>query len=278
MAGCWRSRWLRVRAGGAARAGPAAGWALSHGRLGVAESRRSLSISHLASPLGLPHPLLPTLLPRPALPCQSAPRLWIAWCWSTQPPPSPPASGRCWARCCRRQAGAGGAGPGAGAAVTRASLLTPVLTTVCAACLPARRAVARIAGACLTPATRFLGPAHPQMPPELYRALPIALAPILANPLNLLAAGFEVGCVPSLCGAGVWEWAAAANSAAGRALAASRQGGRLTVMPSCPRCLLPSPPFLQRGRAAAAAGRLPAGYRGGPAAAAAGAGGDPACG
>lgn len=39
------------------------------------------------------------------------------------------------------------------------------------------------------------------MPPELYRALPVALAPILANPLNLLAAGFEVGCV--LCA--VWR-------------------------------------------------------------------------
>lgn len=29
------------------------------------------------------------------------------------------------------------------------------------------------------------------MPPELYRALPVALAPVLANPLNLLAGGLE---------------------------------------------------------------------------------------
>lgn len=31
----------------------------------------------------------------------------------------------------------------------------------------------------------------PQVPPELYRALPLALAPVLGNPINLLAAGME---------------------------------------------------------------------------------------
>lgn len=36
-----------------------------------------------------------------------------------------------------------------------------------------------------------LPPPPPQMPPELYRALPVALAPVLANPLNLLAGGLE---------------------------------------------------------------------------------------
>ena len=30
-----------------------------------------------------------------------------------------------------------------------------------------------------------------QVPPELYRALPLALAPVLGNPINLLAAGLE---------------------------------------------------------------------------------------
>lgn len=37
-------------------------------------------------------------------------------------------------------------------------------------------------------------PVLPQVPPELYRALPLALAPILGNPLNLLAAGMEGRC------------------------------------------------------------------------------------
>jgi hypothetical protein len=32
-----------------------------------------------------------------------------------------------------------------------------------------------------------------QIPNELYRALPLALAPVLGNPINLLAAGLEAG-------------------------------------------------------------------------------------
>ncbi|KAI7839273.1 hypothetical protein COHA_006971 [Chlorella ohadii] len=50
----------------------------------------------------------------------------------------------------------------------------------------------------VNPATSFndslwplLGPLLPQVPPELYRALPLALAPVLGNPINLLAAGLE---------------------------------------------------------------------------------------
>ncbi|KAL4442037.1 hypothetical protein ABPG77_011298 [Micractinium sp. CCAP 211/92] len=50
----------------------------------------------------------------------------------------------------------------------------------------------------VNPATSFnsspwplLGPLLPQVPPELYRALPVALAPVLANPINLLAGGLE---------------------------------------------------------------------------------------
>jgi hypothetical protein len=55
----------------------------------------------------------------------------------------------------------------------------------------------------VNPATSFssslwpvLGPLLPRVPPELYRALPLALAPILANPVNLLAAGLDArwGC------------------------------------------------------------------------------------
>ncbi|PSC68099.1 Acyltransferase chloroplastic [Micractinium conductrix] len=50
----------------------------------------------------------------------------------------------------------------------------------------------------VNPATSFkdslwpvLGPLLPQVPAELYRALPLALAPVLGNPINLLAAGLE---------------------------------------------------------------------------------------
>lgn len=50
----------------------------------------------------------------------------------------------------------------------------------------------------VNPATSFkdslwpvLGPLLPQMPLELYRALPLALAPVLGNPINLLSAGLE---------------------------------------------------------------------------------------
>ena len=56
----------------------------------------------------------------------------------------------------------------------------------------------------VNPATSFekslwpvLGPLLPGIPPEIYAALPLALAPVLGNPLNLLAAGVDAAAPPA---------------------------------------------------------------------------------
>lgn len=51
------------------------------------------------------------------------------------------------------------------------------------------RTLPRTTPACLT--AHLPASMPPQVPPELYRALPLALAPLLGNPVNLLAAGLD---------------------------------------------------------------------------------------